>query len=256
MAKKPSDSPFAHALELFTAAERKILDASVATALAKAKHTQVEAATLKARVLRDKWRDLVNAQGRQTKRSAASTPDANARTQQKADLFGEAVERLETRLAELAAATGGVLPGKGTTTRAKARDKKISGRAARRTTARPEAPATVAKAAAAPAAKAKPTTSKIVALLPAARAPRASKLAAKPVAKPVAKTVSKKALVKRATLASPFGTQSIQLDRSKQQKAVAAAKAGKLKGLDTRRAGHAMSRGTKNQARRDSRGRG
>ncbi len=252
MAKKPSDSPFAHALELFTAAERKILDASVATALAKAKHTQVEAATLKARVLRDKWRDLVNAQGRQTKRSAASTPDANARTQQKADLFGEAVERLETRLAELAAATGGVLPGKGTTTRAKARDKKISGRAARRTTARPEAPATVAKAAAAPAAKAKPTTSKIVALLPAARAPRASKLAAKPVAK----TVSKKALVKRATLASPFGTQSIQLDRSKQQKAVAAAKAGKLKGLDTRRAGHAMSRGTKNQARRDSRGRG
>ena len=252
MAKKPSDSPFAHALELFTAAERKILDASVATALAKANHTQVEAATLKARVLRDKWRDLVNAQGRQTKRSSASTPDANARTQQKADLFGEAVERLETRLAELAAATGGVLPGKGTTTRAKARDKKISGRAARRTTARPEAPATVAKAAAAPAAKAKPTTSKIVALLPAARAPRASKLAAKPVAK----TVSKKALVKRATLASPFGTQSIQLDRSKQQKAVAAAKAGKLKGLDTRRAGHAMSRGTKNQARRDSRGRG
>ena len=65
MAKKSTatTSPFDHLRELFTAAERRVLDSSFGTALASATHTQIEAATKQARVLRDKWRDLTAGQG-------------------------------------------------------------------------------------------------------------------------------------------------------------------------------------------------
>ena len=117
-------SPFAHLRDLFTATEKKILDSSFGTALADATHTQIEAAAKQARILRDKWRDLTAGQGRKTKRAAAPVSAANNRSNEKADVFHAAVERLEKRLGELAAAVGGILPGKVTTARAKARDKK------------------------------------------------------------------------------------------------------------------------------------
>jgi hypothetical protein len=271
-------SPFAHLHELFTAAEKKILDSSFGTALADATHTQIEAAAKQARVLRDKWRDLTAGQGRKTKRAAAPVSAANSRSNEKADVFHAAVERLEKRLGELAAAVGGILPGKVTTARAKARDKKISGRAARRTTERPVAPAAPARKIAPPPVRAK------VALPPAPRRgakPAAAVVAAPvvaapvvaaPVVAPVAKpakpaapakrkaakpaaTISKKARVNRAALAPAAGAQAISLDRSKQRSAFTAAKAGrlKLKGADTRRVGHTVARGKRQQAKRDGR---
>ena len=167
-------SPFAHLLDLFTAAERKILDSSFGQALSSATHTQIDAAAKQARVLRDKWRDLTAGQGRKTKRAAAPVKAANSRSNEKADVFHGAVERLEKRLGELAAAVGGILPGKVTTARAKARDKKISGRAVRRTTERPVAPAAPARKIAPPPVRTK------VALPPAPR--RGAKPAAAVVA--------------------------------------------------------------------------
>ena len=270
MAKKSTatTSPFAHLRELFTAAERKVLDSSFGTALASATHTQVEAATKQARVLRDKWRDLTAGQGRKTKRAAAPVTAANSRSQEKADVFHEAVDRLEKRLGELVAAVGGMLPGKGTTARAKARDKKLSGRATRRTSERPVAPAAPARTIAPPPVRTK------VALPPAPRRgakPAAAVVAAPavaPVAKPVkpaaaakrklakpAATISKKARVNRAALAPAVGAQAISLDRSKQRSALTAAKAGRLKleGANTRRLGNTVARGKRQQAKRDGR---
>ena len=74
------------------------------------------------------------------------------------------------------------------------------------------------------------------------------------LAKPAA-TISKKARVNRAALAPAAGAQAISLDRSKQRSAFTAAKAGrlKLKGADTRRVGHTVARGKRQQAKRDGR---
>jgi len=262
-------SPFAHLRDLFTAAERKVLDSSFGTALTNATHTQVDAASKKARILRDKWRDLTAGQGRKTKRSAGSVTAANSRSVEKADVFHAAVDRLEKRLGELAAAVGGMLPSKVTTARAKARDKKISGRASRRTADRPVAPAAPARTIAAPPVRTK------VALPPAPRrgakpavaatpAPAAAVAAvaapvkrkiAKPAAGIPAPAISKKARINRAALTTAAGAQAVSLDRSKQRAALTAAKAGrlKLKGADSRRAAHTIAQGKRNQAKRNGR---
>jgi len=258
-------SPFAHLRDLFTAAERRVLDSSFGTALANATHTQVEAASKQARILRDKWRDLTAGQGRKTKRTAGSAANANNRSGEKADVFHAAVDRLEKRLGELAAAVGGMLPTKMTTARAKARDKKISVRAARRTAERPVAPASPSRKIAAPPVRskvelppapkrgAKPAPAVVAASAPAA-APAKPK-AKKPAAGMTATGISKKASVNRAAIVSAKGTQAISLDRSKQRSAVTAAKAGrlKLKGADTRRMAHVAARGKRNQAKRNGR---
>ena len=142
MAKKSTvpASPFAHMLELFTAAERKLLDSSIGAALAKATHAQVDDAARKARVLRDKWRDLSAAHGRKTKRAGGSNVVTD-RSSDKAAVFHDAVERFEARLRDLVSSVGSAIP-KTTTARAKARDKTIAGRAARRTSTKPAAPET------------------------------------------------------------------------------------------------------------------
>jgi histone H1/5 len=252
-------SPFAHLRDLFTATEKKILDSSFGTALADATHTQIEAAAKQARILRDKWRDLTAGQGRKTKRAAAPVSAANSRSNEKADVFHAAVERLEKRLGELAAAVGGILPAKVTTARAKARDKKISGRAVRRTTERPVAPAAPARKIAPPPAPrrgAKPAAAVVAApvVAPVAKPAKPAAPAKRKAAKPAA-TISKKARVNRAALTPAAGAQGVVFDRAKQRSAVTAAKAGRLKleGANTRRLGHTVASGKRQQAKRNGR---
>ncbi|MFM7076994.1 MAG: hypothetical protein ACKO3G_13140, partial [Planctomycetaceae bacterium] len=146
MARKPARaaSPIAPIRDLFTASERRLLETSFGTGLARATQADLESATRQARILRDKWRGLSAKQGRATKRVAGAASTANARSQEKAGAFGDAVARLERRLAELVATAGVAVGGKASNARAKARDKTIAGRAARRTTPRPEKPAVVA----------------------------------------------------------------------------------------------------------------
>lgn len=252
MARKSQQpaAPFAHLLDLFTAAERKLLDSSIGTSLAKATHAQLDSAAAKARSLRDKWRDLSASQGRSSKRAATGTAGANARSHEKAAVFHDAVERIEKRIAEVVAGLGGMVR-KTTTARAKARDKTIAGRASRRTTPKPEIPARPIAAIPAP-----PVQTKVA--VPKAPAVATVKPAAKVVAaKKPTRTVSKKARVDRSAIAGPASVQSLGLDRGKQRAAATAAKAGriKLKGADTRRAGHTMARGKRTQARRDMRSR-
>lgn len=224
MAKDNSfDASLVTLRRLFTAAERKILDASTTRSLAAAGEAQVKSVLKQARILRDKWRDLLDSQTRKVKRAkrpvaakaVAGTTPANVRSRQKGDLLTAAVTRLEARVAELAG---------------------------------PKAPA------------AKPAP---VATKPAAKQPK--KLARK-VARPVApvssitpRTISKKARQagnrKSLELAS---VQGLNTSASKQRSASAMLKADrlKLKGITTRRAGHAQARVGRAQARRDQRNAG
>jgi hypothetical protein len=210
------------AKELLTAAERRFFDSSFGSALAKATHEQVQAATKQARILRNKWRDLHQNQTRSAKRTGKTGGGkVNARTQEKHDLFAGAVERLEKRLGDL---------------------KRF-----------------VTEAVSAPKAAAKPAARKATAAQSARKASPA-KAAKKPVKKMVAKTaptISKKARSAGvlAELAQSPATQAVRLDRAKQRSAVTAAKSGRLKieGLGARRIGHAAARGRRTQARRDTR---
>ena len=96
------------ARKLLSRAEKQFFDSSFGTALAKHTQAQVQAATKQARILRNKWRDLSQAQSRSAKRSGRAAEAANARTRQKHDILAGVVERFEKRLAELQAAVTGV----------------------------------------------------------------------------------------------------------------------------------------------------
>lgn len=256
MARKPARaaSPIAPIRDLFTASERRLLETSFGTGLARATQADLESATRQARILRDKWRGLSAKQGRATKRVAGAASTANARSQEKAGAFGDAVARLERRLAELVATAGVAVGGKASNARAKARDKTIAGRAARRTTPRPEKPAVVApvprpipRPVAAPAAPAAPR---------AAAAPARAAAPAKPKrVKTTERTISKKARVGRKAIAGIAPAQSTRFDQAGQRSAGAAAKAGRfaVQGATTHRKAHLAATGKRSQARRDGR---
>ncbi len=248
MARKTAPSPFAHIRELFTAAERALLDSSFGSALASASQSKVQSAARKARGLRDKWRDLAAAQGRKSKRATGA--GANARSHEKADAFQAAVERFERHLADLVTQAGAAISGKrGPNPKAKARDKTIAGRAARRTAPRPEAPAP--RRPAAPKAPVVVAPAPVVAAAPAApAAPRKAAPAKKP-----ASAKSRKARVNRAALAPQTGMQAFGIDGAKQRSARTAAKAKgfAMEGSKTRRSAHLIATGKRNQARRDGR---
>lgn len=222
----PFDASLATLRRLFTAAERKILDSSTTRGLAAAGEAEVKQMLKQARILRDKWRGLLDSQARSTKRArkpaglkvAAAAP-ANVRSRQKSDLLTQAVARLEARLAEV---TGG-------------------------------------KQVAAKPAAAKPQAAKLAAKKPATKPARA---AARPTAAITAVTprsISKKARQAGARKSlEQVGVQGFNTSAAKQRSAAAVLKADrlKLKGITTRRAGHAQARVGRAQARRDQRNSG
>jgi len=113
MAKDQSfDASLATLRRLFTAAERKILDSSTTRSLTAAGERRSRACSSRRQILRDKWRDLLDAQTRKVKRAkrpvtaktVAGTTPTNVRSRQKGDLLTAAVARLEARLAELTGA--------------------------------------------------------------------------------------------------------------------------------------------------------
>ncbi len=265
------------ARELFTAAEKKVFDSSLGHALAKATHEQVQTASKQARVLRDKWHALSATQQRTNKRAASRVDVAASRSREKLDLFHGVVARLEQRLGELSSAVGRTVAALGGRSAKpvrlkidpgqKGRGKKIVTRAARRTAAKPVAPARPgAVVIAAPkvvvpaAAKAIPPAAK--AIPPAAKAIPPAAKAIPPAAKAVIKprpAVSKKArnAGARAQLTALTGNQLIRFDKAKQRSALTAAKSRRLaiEGLDTRRSGHSAARVRMKQAKRDQRSR-
>lgn len=242
-------SPIAPKSDLFTASERRLLETSFGTGLARASHAELETAARQARILRDKWRGLSAKQGRATKRAAGATSAANARSREKAGAFGDAVARLERRLAEMVASSGITVGGKAANARARARDKTIAARAARRTTPRPEKPAVVAPALRPIARPVAPPPAPRVAVAPAPAPAKPKRV------KTTERTISKKARVGRKGIAGVAPAQSLGIDRAGQRSAGAAAKAGRfaLQGATTHRKAHLAATGKRNQARRDGR---
>lgn len=238
--------------DLFTSAERALLESTAGKQLVAASRKQLEQTLAQARTLRDKWRDLYAAQARKTKRAAGGA-GANARSRTKADAFTAGIERIQARLAEFGLATAPRRPQPGVTkavrtaghrsTRARVKGG-LAAAAAEITRSRDAA--SVAKPAAKRAAR------------PATAAARPAPATPKPAAKKLSKKPSKKrrpAATTAAVLAT--GGQPLRFDVAKQRSAKASATAARLKldGKLTRRGGHVLAAGKRRQAVRDRRSR-
>jgi hypothetical protein len=239
--------------ELFTSAERALLEATAGSTLLAASRKQLDKTLAQARGLRDKWRDLHAGQARTTKRSAAAgTAAANARSREKADMFTAAIERLEGRLAELGLVAAPAKPAAGKSVTKAARTAghrtarasvkgKLAAAAAEINRAR--APRPAAKPAARPA---KPVAM-AVPQSPAAAAPVVQSKAGK----------KRRPAAKAAAVLAKGGGQPLRFDVTKQRSAKASATAARMKldGKVTRRTGHTLAAGKRRQAARDHRSR-
>jgi hypothetical protein len=247
MAKSSSVPGLDRIRELFTSAERAVLEATAGSTLLAASRKQIDSTLAQARSLRDKWRDLHAGQTRTTKRSAAAAPAANARSREKADMFTAAIERLQARLAELGLVSAPAKPAaaKGVT--------KAARQAGHRTTR-----ASVKGKLAAAAAEINSTRAPRPAAKPAAR-PVAAVVAAPtptPTAKPK-KGKKQRPTAKAAAVLAKGAGQQVRFDVTKQRSAKASATAARLKfdGKVTRRTGHTLAAGKRRQAARDQRSR-
>lgn len=238
--------------DLFTSAERAVLESTAGNALVAASRKQLDAALAQARALRDKWRDLHASQARVTKRSAAAGHAANARSRDKSDMFTAAVERVQARLAELGLVPAG---GKASATKRPTKAARVAGHRATRAgvkgvlAAKAVAMNRAGTAAAAPRAQATAATAPAV---------TKGKTRKKTKGKAQAKAKSPKGGGRAAAVVTaPATTQRLRVDAAKQRSAKASANAARLAldGKKTRRAGHALAAGKRRQAARDRRSR-
>jgi len=252
-------SPLDQVRSLLTAAEQNVLQSSMGSTIAKATREQVEAARVRARALRDKWRDLHDDQTRSTKRSPKAGGKVNLRSQEKHELFDGAVKRLEARLAEFAGGVRAVVGKQAARLAAAVKPAKTARTAATRAS-RASVRSELKEAAAEMTRKRKVKRSKVVAK---GGAKAAAKAAAPAVAAPVAVTPVHKEpvgakLKKRKTpmaLAAVAAQRQLKFDVAGQRSARASAVASRLKvdGAKTRRGGHAAASTKRSQARRDGR---
>ncbi|MFM8735472.1 MAG: hypothetical protein ACKOC8_09790 [Pirellulales bacterium] len=244
-------SSVAQIRSLLTAAENKVLQSSVGAALAKATKEQLAAAMVRARGLRDKWRDLLASQSRQTKRSAAGKT-ANARTQTKHDAFADAVKRLEKRLAELGAGVGGSVKQAGRISAAAKPTKRARTAAARGSRAGVRSELAQAVADMNRPRSAAGATKPAAVAQASKKSAKAAPVAAVAVAKAKGKNVKK--LLAPATRAAQ---RQLSFDTAGQRRAKTAGKKARihLKGITTRRGGHVLASTKRAQARRDGRSR-
>ncbi len=93
----------AQAREICTKSELELVLKSTTRHIGSLEEKELRSAVRRARTLRDKWRDQANSQTRDTKVKAPNKlGEANARSADKAQLFSEALERLEKRLSKVA----------------------------------------------------------------------------------------------------------------------------------------------------------
>lgn len=251
---------------LLTAAEKKLLDGTLGKSLAAATQQQLEALRKQARGLRDKWQDLFKRQAIATKRKPAPADQANARSREKSDLFGEAVKRIEARLSEIAEGVvgGGKKGGRTGAARAAKKPARQAGHRAARATIREELSDAVAainesvRKLVGKATDKKPSKSSSAKTAAATTAEtptvRSTARAKKVVPKPVTSKKARQAGKRKALTATGTG-QSIAFDVKKQRKAKARATVARLKidGEATRRKGFVVSKTKRKQAKRDSR---
>ena len=162
----------AQALKICTAAEMEVFLSSLSDAIGTLTPVQLRSRIAKARTLRDKNTDLFRRQVAATRAATGSkrgaSGEANRRTEQKAQIFAEALARLEARQSSLEAPP------------------------AKRAAAKPAKAAKATRTAAAPAKPKKSVAKRIAAKAAKPAAKPAAKAAAKPVAKPAAKAAAAK----------------------------------------------------------------
>jgi histone H1/5 len=259
----------AQALKICSATEMEIFLSSLSDAVGKLTPVQLRSRIARARTLRDKNTDLFRRQvaatraATGTKRGASGT--ANSRTEQKAQLFAEALARLEARQTAIDAKPVKAVASKSGSKATKATK-------AKRAPAAPAMPKkSVAKRVAAKAAKPavkpvakKPVAKKPVAKKPVARkaAPRVAKAAASKATKPTsaktAKPVAAKAVKPAAKPAAPKSRKKVSGPVPAKSLKAPVAKIGnpvspvvKLRGKVI--GAHARSAGARNEARRGKR---
>ena len=252
----------AQALKICTATEMEIFLSSLSDAVGKLTPVQLRSRIARARTLRDKHTDLFRRQvaatraATGTKRGASGT--ANSRTEQKAQLFAEALARLEARQSAIDAKPVKAVASKSGSKATKA----TKATKAKRAPAAPAMPKkSVAKRVAAKAAKpaVKPAAKK-----PAAKkaAPKVAKAAASKATKPTsaktAKPVAAKAIKPAAKPAAPKSRKKVSSPVPAKSLKAPVAKIGnpvspvvKLRGKVI--GAHARSAGARNEARRGKR---
>jgi hypothetical protein len=197
----------AQALKICSATEMEIFLSSLSDAVGKLTPVQLRSRIARARTLRDKNTDLFRRQvaatraATGTKRGASGA--ANSRTEQKAQLFAEALARLEARQTAIDAK-----PVKAVASKAGSKATKAT-----KTKAAPAVPAKPKKSAAkrVAAKAAKP------AVKPAARkpAPKSAKPAASKAAKPAVVKTAKPAVAKATKAAKPAAKPAAAKSRKK-----------------------------------------
>ncbi len=202
----------------------------------------------RARSLRDKYRDLYKRQRLATRgrtgTKKGNEPDRNARTERKAKLFAEVLERLQKQEVKLAA--GAKKAAAKTSTPARAGSGK-SGTAATKSKAKVKSKATPEKKATSQARKTKGATT--------GSAAQKRKAAPKSGAKPTARTAS--AATKKKPAKRAAGVSATSKGPAKGYQSSAAAGANRRQQQQKTRSkavmGHTSAAGKRSQARRDSR---
>ncbi len=215
------------------AAESRLVASSRGAALASASVNELQRHVVRARAMRDKWRDVYMKQRRETQQvRAARASGANRRSREKSELFGKVLTRLEARLAKLLAAPAAVAgprasknQSKRTRTRTHRQDRTRTRRALADQVAERQSEVIRREHADLP-----PMQTRTV---PSKRATR--------------KTREKSRTPARSSLA-PRNEKA----RSQSQSAAVRHRA-KVSGLTTRMRGHVSGRGKRDQARRDRR---
>lgn len=223
-----------------SAAEVKLVRASRKGEIETLSHAEIKRLAAQAKKLADKWRSLGRSQSRARNRKVGFG-EADANTQLKAQIFGDALDAFTAKLArpeKLAGGSGNQAAKKGKKDRA-AEHRATRAAVRKGMTAvedlldKSEQPKKKAKAAAKPAVAIR----------------KAAPLDTPPAATPVTKLRSSLKPVPTAKR-----TPQVQVDPRKQQAAIASAKQSRIvrSGKTTRFVGHITARGKRAQARRDS----
>jgi hypothetical protein len=240
----------AQAKLLCTAPELKLVTASTRSEIGKLSTLQLEQKIKRSRALRDKWRDQSRSQRRAVQSSQrARQTDANARSAEKAELFGEVLARFEAQLNKLTA--------KGQTADKMLKRLSPRTRSATHRATRAEVRDSLKEQKANLSRGKKPRKSAATAPEPSAEEPTVvSKPAAKPAAPAKTRGKGKKshAGVGLTAIESARELQGLHVTQAKQLRARTAAKQSRLKasGL-VRIQKNASAQNKRRQAKRDSR---
>jgi hypothetical protein len=254
-------------VKLLSTTERRLFRSSRGTELAKATTAELGKSIELARALRDKWQDQFRNQRRAGQTAArARGVDGNDRSEQKSQLFGEILERLQARLAELGTSVSTAVASKRKASSRPSRAARTAGHHATRAGIRASLASFVTATPGTRTAAARPVAKTGTQPVEAKAAAAAKPIAGKGRTAAKVKLKAKKREKARAMAAAPTAI-GRTTPKSKKKKAgfsplaqlAASAQLKKqrlrLGGFDTRLRGHVSASGKRSQSRRDSRSR-